>query len=419
MGVGLYKKLLVIGFTWPEPASTAAGNRMFQLLLFFRAEGYKITFACTAAESPLSLDLDTLDILRVPILLNHKGFDLFIADLGPDIVLFDRFLTEEQFGWRVAEFAPNAVRILDTEDLHSLRRAREKAFKSGLEYSIDAWLKEDMTKREVASIYRSDFSLIISNSEIDLLKNTGGVDDSLLFHLPFMIPKLADETIADWPLFEERSHFMCIGTGKHAPNVDAIAWLQAEIWPQIRQNLPKAELHVYGSYLPQQVLEMHRPSDGFYVKGWTADVEKTMAHYKVNLAPLRFGAGIKGKLVDGMRFGLPSITTVIGAEGMHGALRWNGLITNGATNFARAAVELHQNKSVWEEAQQQGVDLINSWYNESHLSKKFADRIRDATDHMAVRRTQNLFGSILQHHTLTSTKYLSKWIEEKNKNLEK
>ncbi len=419
MGIGLAKKLLVIGFTWPEPTSTAAGNRMLKLLHFFKEEGFEITFASTASESPLSLDFDSLGIRSVPILLNHKGFDLFITDFKPDVVLFDRFLTEEQFGWRVAEFAPNALRILDTEDLHSLRQTRQKAMKLGTEYTIDAWLNADMTKREVASIYRSDLSLIISDLEMDLLKNTAKIDDSLLLYLPFMIPSLDDDVIAKWPHFEGRNHFMYIGTGKHAPNVDAIKWLHTEIWPLIHQKLPKAEVHIYGSYLPQQVLEMHLPAVGFYVKGWTPDVQKTMAQYVLNLAPLRFGAGIKGKLLDSMRYGLPSVTTHIGAEGMQGVLPWNGRIADDAADFAKAAIELYQNPSEWGSAQQNGIDLINSKYDAIRLSKKMAGRIDALWEHLTGHRTQNLFGRILQHHTLASTKYLSKWIEEKNKGLDK
>ena len=90
------RKLLVIGFTWPEPKATAAGNRMLQLLRFFSAHDYDITFSSTASESSLSLDLESMDIQKAKIRLNDASFDDFIKELRPDIVLFDRFLTEEQ-----------------------------------------------------------------------------------------------------------------------------------------------------------------------------------------------------------------------------------------------------------------------------------------------------------------------------------
>ena len=119
------KKLLVIGSVWPEPSTTAAGCRMQQLLGAFLRFGYKITFASTASRTEYSLDLEKVGVAEVTIQLNHSSFDDFIKKLLPTIVIFDRFMIEEQFGWRVAEFAPKALRILNTEDLHALRKARE------------------------------------------------------------------------------------------------------------------------------------------------------------------------------------------------------------------------------------------------------------------------------------------------------
>ena len=146
------KKILIIGYVWPEPNTTAAGGRMLQLIHFFLEQDYQITFASTAAESEFSFDLDSLGVRKKTILLNHSSFDVFLKDLDPGIVLFDRFMTEEQFGWRVVENAPNALRILDTEDLHSLRIARQLSFKKSIPFTEQFWLDQDQTKREMASI---------------------------------------------------------------------------------------------------------------------------------------------------------------------------------------------------------------------------------------------------------------------------
>ena len=112
---------------------------MLQLLETFIAYGYEMTFASTAAKTEFSLDLDHLGITEVSIQLNHSSFDDFLVKLKPDTVIFDRFMVEEQFGWRVAEFAPKALRILNTEDLHSLRKAREEAVKKEREFTLDQW----------------------------------------------------------------------------------------------------------------------------------------------------------------------------------------------------------------------------------------------------------------------------------------
>ena len=410
----MQKQLLIVAFVWPEPNSTAAGNRMLQLIHFFLEQEYKITLASTAVESELALDLVALGVKKASIRLNHSSFDDFVAKLNPEIVLFDRFLTEEQFGWRVAEFAPNAVRILDTEDLHSLRQTRQVEFKHNRTFTTTAWLQNETTKREVASIYRCDVSLIISSYETILLTETLKIDPSLLLHLPFMLPKINRDQVKNWTSFDDRKDFIYIGNGKHAPNVDAVVWLKEEIWPKIRKELPEAQLHIYGAYLPQRVEDMQNLENGFLIKGWVANANKAMSLARVNLAPLRFGAGLKGKLILAMQTGTPSCTTSIGAEGMHKSLPWSGTITNNADEFAKAAIDLYNNQNKWYMAQQSAITIINSLYRKEKLHDLFNSKINDLQLNLPKHRTKNFVGSMLSHRTMQSTKYLSKWIEEKN-----
>ena len=131
------QKILIIGFVWPEPNSSAAGKRMLQLIDSFLSEGAKITFASTASDSDFMFDVQELGIDKVNIELNNSSFDEFVKQLDPSIVLFDRFIVEEQFGWRVSEICPDAVRILDTEDLHCLRSARQLAVKEKREFALE------------------------------------------------------------------------------------------------------------------------------------------------------------------------------------------------------------------------------------------------------------------------------------------
>ena len=118
--------LLCIGFVYPEPKSSAAGSRILQLLKCFLAANYRIIFASTAKISKHSFDLNFIGIETVEIQLNDSKFDDYVKTLCPSVVLFDRFMTEEQFGWRISEHCPEALRVLDTEDLHFLRKSRSK-----------------------------------------------------------------------------------------------------------------------------------------------------------------------------------------------------------------------------------------------------------------------------------------------------
>ncbi|WP_047415104.1 glycosyltransferase family 4 protein [Cellulophaga sp. Hel_I_12] len=406
--------VLFIGVHWPEP-STGAGTRMLQLINFFSTTGYQVVFASSAAETELSYALEELNVKREHIELNSSSFDVFISDLAPIIVVFDRFLTEEQFGWRVSEQLPKALRILDTEDLHSLRIARSEAFKNKIPFTIQAWLENDTTKREVASIYRCDMSLIISSYELSLLKDVLKIDDSIVFHLPFMVQRTSKKVLDAYPSFEERRDFMCIGNGKHAPNIDAVKWLKTQIWPLIHQQLPKSKLVIYGAYLSQQIKEMHQPKEGFYIAGFATDLEGTFTKARINLAPLRFGAGQKAKLLDAMCFGTPSITTFIGVEGMTNGLAFNGIIANDTAAFANAAVSLYSDKDQFLKAQQNGYQIVANNFDTVRLSKELETTISKILKNLKKHREFNFIGSLLRHQSLQSTKYMSKWIEEKAK----
>ena len=300
----MFNKLLIIGFVYPEPTSSAAGTRMMQLIEAFLSFGYQITFASTAQKTERSFKLDTLGINEVNIELNQTSFNVFIEELQPSIVVFDRFMTEEQFGWRVAQTCPKAIRILDTEDLHCLRKGREQAFFDNTKFT-DKYLFNDIAKREIAAIYRSDLSLIISEFEMELLTSRFKVPSELLLYLPFMERPISEEEQKQIPDFSERNHFVTVGTFKHEPNYQSILYLKNTLWGLIRAKLPKAELHIFGAHVTQRVQQLHNPRTGIFIKGFVEDIQDTLKKYKVFLAPLQFGAGLKGKLVDAMKSGTP------------------------------------------------------------------------------------------------------------------
>ncbi|MFM2284840.1 MAG: hypothetical protein RLZZ543_337 [Bacteroidota bacterium] len=404
------KQLLIIGTVWPEPTSSAAGGRMMQLIQWFQQADWKVCFACPAAESELSSLLTDTSIRKEIITLNDPSFDAFISELKPDAVLFDRFMMEEQFGWRVAQHCPQTLRLLDTEDLHLLRMARHQALKEGRMLK-DADLKSEVAKREIAAILRSDLSLMISSFEMELLHSVFHIDEKLLQYLPIQVK--GPYSFA--PSFEERSGFVTIGNFRHPPNADAIRYLKSDIWPLIRKVLPDANMHVYGSYPSPALVQLNHPASGFYVHGRAENALEVMRNARVCLAPLRFGAGIKGKLLEAMQCGTPSVTTHIGAEGMQGDLVWNGSICDDAVDFANAAAQLYTSKIDWSAAQAQGKLLLETHFESDAPAQAFLKRVNDLMEQLDSHRLKNFTGSMLMHHTLQSTKYLARWIEAKNK----
>jgi glycosyltransferase involved in cell wall biosynthesis len=191
--------------------------------------------------------------------------------------------------------------------------------------------------------------------------------------------------------------------------------LKETIWPLIKKEIPEANLLVYGAYPSQKVLQLHQPKQGFHIMGRAENAHEVVSKARIVLAPLRFGAGIKGKLLEAMQCGTPSITTSIGAESMHGDLNWNGFITDNPEDFAAKAVSLYQNKTIWNTAQQNGIQIIEKRYLKSNYVAEFKDYILTLQNNLKQHRLNNFIGALLQHQTLQSTKYMSKWIEAKNK----
>ncbi len=404
--------VLIIGLVWPEPNSTGASVRIMEHIDLFLSQNWQITFVCPAAKSEHSTELEQLAVQALSINVNDSRFDTFVSNLQPDIVLFDRFLMEEQFGWRVAQHCPTALRMIETIDLHCLREARHQALKNNRDFTASD-LHNDTALREIAAIYRSDVSIIISDTEQDLLRNHFNISPNLLHLCPFMLE--AENTAMTVPAHEERQHFMTIGNFRHAPNWDAVLWLKQEIWPLIRKQLPKAELHIYGAYTPPKATALHNQQDGFLIKGRAANVQEVMQQARVCLAPLRFGAGIKTKLADAMLAGTPSVTTDVGAEGMSGGLAWAGSIHNEAPAFADAAVALHQHQASWQSAQSNGFEILQQHFNQKTNRQALLLRILDVRQHLEHYRQQNFIGSMLNHHHHRSTEFMSRWIEAKNR----
>lgn len=408
------KQLLIIGFVWPEPKSSAAGSRMMHLIEMFQSKDYDITFATSCAKSKNAFDLESIGVTTKAIVLNDSSFDIFIKRLDPDIVLFDRFMIEEQFGWRVVEQCPHALRILDTEDLHCLRKGRQQALKDNTVFDIDH-LYNDVAKREIASIYRCDLTIMISQVEIEILKHQFKVDEHLLQYLPFLLDSISLKSQKELPNYKKREHFITVGNFLHEPNVDGLIHLKENIWPFVRKKLPKVEIHIYGAYESQKAKQLHSEEDGFLIKGFVDDINEVMQHYRVCLVPLRYGAGLKGKIIDAMLNGTPCVTTSIGAEGMYGDLEPNGFVEDDPKEFTIKAIELYTNKIFWAGKQKNGVKVINIRFDKLLFTADFLHRLELLQNGLEAHRKSNFTGTMLMHHTLQSTKYMSKWIEEKNK----
>lgn len=400
-------KVLYLTYVWPEATSSAAGIRSWNLLRAFLSQGWSVTCASPSQFNAHAEALVQAGAQARSWQANDSEFDPWIQALAPDLVVFDRFVTEEQFGWRVKAQCPGALRVLDTQDLHFLRRARMRdvAKETGGEEPHPDLL------RELSAIYRSDLTLVISDYELRLLKEELGVPSELVTLYRLGYPQPPEKRLPR----EERRGFAVIGNFRHPPNLDGVQWLHRELWPKIRALLPDATVTLYGAYPPQEVSALHDLSSGFLVGGWTPDARAALERHRVSLAPLRFGAGVKGKITDSWWAGTPVVTTPVGAEGMCQEREFPGLVAEEPDAFAQAAVQMMGDPELWQRTQESADAVMRALYQETENNTELGKTLIQAQRDLPQRRSRNLMGGMLWHHQYRSTEYFSRWIEQKNK----
>lgn len=410
MGLGT-ATVFIIGQVFPEPETTAAGQRMLQIINFFISEGYEVVLGSCAAPSIYSAELEKWGVETTMLRLNSDTFNEHLKWWQPKIVLFDRFMTEEQFSWRVKETLPNAIRILNQEDLHSLRIYREICFNNNSKFSISTYYQQDTTQRELASVFRSDLVLCISPEEMEMQRQMG-VPSDLLQYWPFVNNVII--TQKSYPNWANRKHFIFYGNGKHAPNINAILYLKQKIWPEIKKQLPQAELHIYGAYLPQKIRDLHNAKEGFIINGWIEDLDTILSQYRVLLAPLHFGAGLKGKLYAAFQNGLPSVTTTLGFEGYPTTNNLPLIIQDGFNEQIQAAVSLYTQEILWTQIHQNAISYGAQLFDSERIKTDFKNKLSILMNSLNKKRSNNFIGLMLWHQTLTASKYMGKWITLKN-----
>lgn len=340
-------KAIYFSHVWPKLNVSAASVRTVGIIESLQKAKTKITFISPAKKSKMEVSdivkydfltavhCDPNDAVRV-----NKSFEKMGE--SPDIAIFDTFVAEEMYSHHVAREFPNCIRIVDNQDFHSLRNHRMKILTQQLENKkllpvvkneslweqqvLSEVLKakpspydDELCARELASYLRSDLVLTCSEYEQFLLKNHFGVNSELVtffypsdFKEPLNLEDPEEKEHKEYG-FHQRKNFVWLGNYQHPPNLDSVNYILQHVWPLIRQEIPHAELHLYGANCPESISAGQ--IEGVKAKGQMSSLRR-LRKYRAMLAPLRFGAGIKGKILDSWFYGTPVITTPIGAEGM-------------------------------------------------------------------------------------------------------
>jgi glycosyltransferase involved in cell wall biosynthesis len=398
------KSALLFVYVWPEPYSSAAGVRTLQIAQHLQKLNFQVSLVSPCKENEASSYWRGLGFSTLSCPSNERFALANYAHMNPALVIYDRFVMEEQFGWQAREAWPQALHLVDTQDLHHIRRFREQRIKAGATIGeakgMKNWQPDADFDRELSSLYRADASLVVSSWERDWLL-ARGYPQERVFSCPFA-PQV--ETAKPKPRMERRD-FLFLGNFRHAPNLDAVRWLWT-FWPKIHA-ATGAKLNLIGAYPPQEISQLQKHAS-VQIKGNEKQIESYLSSALALFAPLRFGAGIKGKVLEAWSYGTPVVGTSIAFEGMASSPG-----KDSEEEWISEATKLFREPEYWQSASQQSwqsAQLFSfannhcTWENIIELGERQKDQWRL---HPVTR--------MLLFHQNQSYKYFSLWIEEKNK----
>ncbi|GCL51176.1 glycosyl transferase family 2 [Microcystis aeruginosa NIES-3804] len=242
--------------------------------------------------------------------------------------------------------------IYDTIDLHFLRLKRQKDYLDP-SYQNTSWSWETYQKLELNYANQAEATVVVTEDEKQVLSSLGVKN-------VWVIPNIHEEiSLSEKVAFDQRSGLVFIGSYNHPPNIDAVKWLCLEIMPLVWASRPDITVNLLGSNLKDEVKEL--ANDKVIVTGYVPDVEPYFQKSRVFVAPLRFGAGMKGKIGQSLSLGLPTITTKIGAEGMGLIDHQDVLIADTAEEFAQAVIELYDNMELWQKLADNSLETIKRY----------------------------------------------------------
>lgn len=345
------RQVLIIDESVPRPDRDSASLRQFNLIRMLLAGGAHVVFLPTRGEhggaATQALQVLGVEVWHAPWL---QGVGPWLRTHGPrfQVAMLVRHHVATECLPLLRRHAPQARTVFDTVDLHYLRERR------GAELSGDPRLArgaERTRASELAVMAATDVTLLVSAAE----KQQLAVDaPSVRVELLSNLHEVAGRGL-DWA---QRQGLVFVGGFNHPPNLDAMQWFIGEVFPLIRQRLPGIRFHCIGADVPDSLRALAATQPGVQVHGYVPDVVPWMAGGRVAVAPLRFGAGVKGKINLSMAHGQPVVATHCAAEGMHLHDGEDVLVADDARAFADAVVRLHDDEALWRRLSGNGLDNI-------------------------------------------------------------
>ncbi|MDO6746785.1 glycosyltransferase [Gilvimarinus sp. 1_MG-2023] len=346
--------VLVIEACMITPDQDSGSIRMLNLLKVLRQEGYHVTFVADNLEYREKV-VKQLNAMGVEVLFNQWAGSVrnVLRKRGDslDAVFISRHYIASQYAALVRTVAPQAKLVFDTVDLHYIREEREA------EIANDSTLKAQaaITKRkELGLIDNADVTIVVSEYEKALLADIKPdarveVVSNIHAHTP------------ERPDYEQREGILFVGGFRHPPNIDAVHWYASEVLPELRKILPGVVTTIIGSHMPDDIKAL--ATDDVRVLGFVEDIEPELQSARVSIAPLRYGAGVKGKVNEAMNYGIPVVATGCAVEGMHAVHGEDVLVAEEPQAFAQNIADVYRNAELWRKISAGGVRNLESYFS--------------------------------------------------------
>lgn len=353
------KNILFIDWSTPKPDHDAGSVTAYYLLKIITDIGFKVTFVPSDLKRQGKYT-EAIEQLGVTCLHNDDigSIELFLENQGKQFQYF--FLCRAPIAGlyidAIRKHSPAAFVILNTSDLHYLRDYRQAKLAGKFDRKAIGDYIEHTKTSELEVIRKCDVSIVMSDTEYSMLQKD--LPESDVRHIPLMFVDVTGKNRT----FHERRNILFIGGFPHQPNVDAVLFFCQEIWPMIHCELPDVTFIIIGSSPPEQILELDQLS-GVSVVGFAQDIAPYFDNIRLSVAPLRYGAGIKGKLGTSLGYGVPSVVTSIAAEGMPLVDGQHVLLADNPSAFAKKVIRLYSDEELWQRLSSSGMRLVQKEYS--------------------------------------------------------
>ena len=357
-------RALVVDSRWPEPDRDSGSVDAINLVTALIRLGYETTFyaAVTASDDEYRRRLEQLGVTCLSITSSGSLQRLLETD-GESLSLcvLSRVHAGGRFFEEVRRFAGDSRVVFNTVDLHFLREEREARLKGDRGGLI---LAAGTRERELHLVRQADATIVVSSEERRLLE--AAVPGARVFELP-----LAREVRRPTTTFEARSGIGFIGGFTHPPNVDAVQFFLSEVWPLVLRDLPDCEFRIAGADLRSTVL---RPlPDGVHYVGHVPDLSLWFDTLRLSVAPLRYGAGAKGKVASSLAHGVPCVATPVAVEGMRIPKGAGVLVEASAEGLARTIVDTYSDPRLWSDLSAAGLEYAEHQLSPENWRRRLED----------------------------------------------